>query len=312
MIIRPVEAEDAVAVSQVERQSLTGWGFPAELLEIHPPSAAAWAEPGRWVASDADGIVGTAQIQRFSYGDSEMIMVNVLVPPVARGRGVGSALFSRVSQELGSDLTLAQTRIDRLDQRSVEVASHWGFDLREPFPVDAFYLRSSPGQPPPASSGEAEIKLLTPADLTPEMLSRLRELWLRAEGEEFVFEGITAAEDEFNRREPMRLEAGGCIATAWDGDRLLGALFTSRCADVDEMYHELSFVDPDFRGQGVGTSMKAAVLGASSQQGQLLHYSDVQRENFAIHRVHQRLGFSPFTKTLARHRDFEAPAKSSA
>lgn len=307
MNVRPAVSADAYAASRVERQSLKGWGLPAELLEIHPPSAEAYAQPGRWVASDGDAVLGTAQIQRIPYGDSEMVLTNVLVAPPARGRGIGSALFSRVVQELGDDVVRAQPRIDVLDQRSVDIGEHWGFVLPDPSHTDAFVLRANQETSLPDTSDDEQVKLLTAADLTPEMLNSLRELWLRSEGEEFVFEGITASEEEFNRREPLRLEAGGQIATAWEGNRLVGALFASRCADVDEMYHELSYVDPTCRGRGIGTRMKAAVVRASSQVGELLHYSDVQRGNVAIHRVHLKLGFSPFSKTLARHRDFKRP-----
>lgn len=281
--------------SVVERKGMTGRGVPAEL--ISPVESRDWYSEGRWVATRGDQLVGVGSVNRVE--GTELTLVELIVDPEFRGLGVGGSLFREIRADLGDDLQTARATVDALDARSVAIADAWGFQLPSPAPIDAFYLRNGRGVANISDAG-TKVRLLKVEQLTADMLDRLRQLWLRAEEEPFVNEGITAEREEFHDREPARLRHGGRIAACFDGDQLVGALFASKCADVDEMYHELSFVAPEHRGKGVGSALKSAVI--QSDTAGLLHFSTVQRDNRAIHRVHEKLGFKPYTITLASRR----------
>jgi GNAT superfamily N-acetyltransferase len=244
-----------------------------------------------WRSFPADGVrlQLIAEARRYPGEMAGRVVVHVLVPPDARGHGVGSALLAAVERfaaEHGAEFLDSDVRdenpaaLDWARRRGYEILDHVfestlslaGFDesrFAQASGVSYFTLADRPGEATERQAYEVERAAAPDNPLY--------------------------ARDEFPSFADWRAEWAGrpaeCLVLAADGDRIVGTTLLELMPEEGAAYTGFTGVARAYRGRGVALGLKLQSFRVARQFGLLTMKTNNHADNQPILAVNRKLGY---------------------
>jgi GNAT superfamily N-acetyltransferase len=255
--------------------------------------------PGtRFLAESGGEVVGTATTGRiYMYGpDYERYWIGLCVLEPNRRQGIGSALYRAVSEHArAAGKTGLQTHVEETHVDGIEFLTHRGFVEIDRAKIVRLDLA---GMDRPDVERIAGIELTTLA-ARPDLVPGIHRVAERA------FRDIPAADEpvvagtleEFRVRDVERpgipAEAFQVALDATDG-RVVGyAALQHVPSQADRAWHDMTAVDPDYRGRGIATALKLATIRWAIEAGLVALETGNDELNAPMRAVNARLGYRP-------------------
>lgn len=295
--LREATLEDAAAYAAVWNRANPG--EPPTTVERvqHAERNRDPALPWLRILADADGQpVGAGTVARYSWIAAPLLWIGIGVVPEHRRRGIGSALLARLlpyAREHGETLV---TQVDQENAAGLAFASKHGFVERwrrfeSVLDVDAFDPTPYTGFRERLEAQGITLTTLAKED-GPETRREVHALWERLTNDiPTAFPIQTPAYDQFVGEilegPDANLEA--FILAKAEG-RFIG-LTAITTPSGRPAYQHLTAVDPAYRGQGLATALKVAVIEYARHHGirQIRTFNDTA--NLPMLRVNERLGY---------------------
>jgi GNAT superfamily N-acetyltransferase len=256
-----------------------GQSFKASLRESFDFIA---LDDGIAVGSSAGGI-------RPQRRDRVFVLVTVLAD--RRGRGTGSALYSRASEWAAErGVSKLETWIDEDDEESIAFAERRGFvevERDSRLVLDLAGVEPPPVDPPPG------IEVVTWAE-RPDVIRGVYEV--ASEG----YPDIPGGEDEqmepfedwleHDMQGPSDRPDATFLALA-DGEVIGYAKFSLTAARPTIASHDMTAVRRSWRGRGVAGALKRAQIGWAKREGFERLQTTNEVRNEPIRRLNERLGY---------------------
>jgi GNAT superfamily N-acetyltransferase len=255
--------------------------------------------PGtRFLAESGGEVVATATTGRiYMYGpDYERYWIGLCVLEPYRRQGIGSALYravsghARAAGKIGLQTLLEETHVD-----GIEFLTHRGFVEIDRAKIVRLELV---GLARPEVGQIAGIEFTTLA-ARPDLVPGIHRVAERA------FRDIPAADEpivagtleEFRTRDVERpgipADAFQVALDASDG-RVVGyASLQQVPSQADRAWHDMTAVDPDYRGRGIATALKRATIGWAIDAGLVALDTGNDELNAPMRAVNARLGYRP-------------------
>ena len=260
------------------------------------------------VAVERGGLVGYAHCLTTPIAESRRAAGHVWVDPVARGRGIGTALWKQVLEvaEL-AELGGVRVAVDMADPRSLAVAMHRGLvpgPVRRESVLELSTLPNALVEAAVARATAAEVRLVA---FTGSDARAWRDLY-----ESFV-PLHDATPDAAGGREPPPLSSlrhgyssPWQILLACRNDAMLGmTLVFARPDMVSRVVTFFTGVVASERGQGIATALKAEHARRLAAAGWHELTTWNMEANRAILAANAKLGFVPLTRMQAFTYDFQ-------
>jgi GNAT superfamily N-acetyltransferase len=279
------------------------FGFISSLLSVHRTDSNTPADVEKaWRSFPADGVrlqliaeaddgepAGYGFARRYPEEMAGRMVVHVLVPPGARGHGVGGALLAAVERfaaENGAAFLDSDVRdenpaaLDWARRRGYEILDHVfestlslaGFDesrFTRPEGIRFFTLADSPGEATERQAYEVE----------------------RAAAPDNPLYAL----DAFPSFEAWRADWSGrpaeCLVLAADGDRIVGTTLLELMPEEGAAYTGFTGVARDCRGRGVALGLKLHSFRVARQFGLLTMKTNNHADNEPILAVNRKLGY---------------------
>jgi GNAT superfamily N-acetyltransferase len=220
---------------------------------------------------------------------------NITVLPEHRRRGVGSAIYSAISdvaREAGKTLLVGRTTADRPE--SLEFLEHRGFQEHERMKVVRLHLADARL----ASIDPPEGIEITSLEARPELVEGVYAVAIEALPD-IPGDGPVAPDTlaEFRMRDVDRdaIPPGGfALALEAGTDRVVGyanLLIPPRTSKV--AWHGMTAVVRDWRGRGVARALKAATISWAAANGLEALDTANDIDNAPMRAVNSRLGYRP-------------------
>ena len=255
--------------------------------------------PGtRFLAESGGEVVGTATTGRiYMYGpDYERYWIGLCVLEPFRRQGIGSALYRAVSEHARAvGKTGLQTHLEETHVEGIDFLTNRGFVEIDRAKVVRLELA---GLAPPEVERIAGIELTTLA-ARPDLVPGIHRVAERA------FRDIPAPDEplvagtleEFRARDVERpgIPADGfqVALDAIDG-RVVGyAALLHVPGRADLAWHDMTAVDPDYRGRGIATALKRATIRWAIEAGLVALETGNDELNAPMRAVNARLGYRP-------------------
>jgi GNAT superfamily N-acetyltransferase len=292
--IRPVSGEvDRAALVAIVNQTTPDDSTSLDDL--------AWADetyPGsvRFLAVGDDGPVAAATVGRiYMYPpDFGAFWGSIGVLPAARRNGIGTRLYGAISA-VARDAGKTHLHVAGSEARPEGLAflRHRGFTEWERHKVVRLDLAgmARPDVPPPEG-----IRLTTLAE-RPELLVGVHAVAVATFADIPSGEASMTAGDleEFRARDVDKLpDWGFVVATATGTDDVVGYASLYPVPGRDGIYyHDMTTVVRPWRGRGLATALKAAVIRAALAHGVVALETDNATDNAAMRAVNARFGYRP-------------------
>ena len=270
----------------------------------------------RWVWEENGRIVARGSFSQEAYAyHPQRFWIEVLVHPDFQGRGIGSAFYDFLEGEvMAHDPIKLQAETGDLHPRGVRFAAERGFVVEQTEIESRLDLLSFD---PEAFAGdllrtkETGIVIRSYAEMAAErdIQRELFELVMPLEADVPWPDPFTPPEFEhWNRRmleNPNLLPEGYSIAL--DGDRMVGMSNLWNGEAVKDIWTGLTGVLREYRGRGVATALKVAVLTWAKGAGMAGTRTWNSEQNAAMRGINRRLGFKslPAWYTCAKFFDNE-------
>jgi mycothiol synthase len=208
------------------------------------------------------------------------------VLPDARRRGVGSALLGALGSHVaGLGFTEATAGVD--DQGSLVFAERFGFREVGRQVEQVRTIRAD--EPVPESPTGVELVSLAER---PDLFRRTYEELAQQAFEDIPTPARITISAEDWEREWLTWPEGSLVALA-QGE-IVGCAGLLRDADRhDRAENSLTAVRRDWRGRGLATALKQAVIAWAAANGLLEIYTWTQTGNEAMQRLNEKLGYRP-------------------
>jgi GNAT superfamily N-acetyltransferase len=231
-------------------------------------------------------------------GLPESPRVMITVPPLNRGRGAGTALYSAISSWARERrLATLEAVLTDNDSDSLAFAERRGFvvERREKgVALDLTTTEPPPVEPPPG------VEIVSWAN-RPELARGLFEISLETSPD------VPGYEDE--EHEPFEawlahdMQGPGdrpeATFVAVAGDIPVGyAKFSLSSTDPTRAYHDLTAVKRAWRGRGIARALKSAQIGWAKANGFELLKTTNDERNTAMRRLNEQLGYEPWIGRL--------------
>jgi GNAT superfamily N-acetyltransferase len=317
--LRPFRDDDYPRLVEIRNRVYPD--YPESLDEIRHDDAT-WDSQRygrlRLVAEDVDGrMVAYGQINHMpSQFHPRKFELDVVVDPGCQRRGIGSALYDRLLEELAArNALLTRAQVQESMSASVAFLARRGFDevqreWESRLDVAAFDFASFSGADERVTQAGISITTLAAErERDPDVLGKLYQLHATCERDVPSVDPVTDVPVElFLAR---AIEAPGALADAHflarHGERYVGlsSLFRS-LEDPHILYQELTGVLRDYRGQGIAMALKLATVRYARTHGyrEIRTWNDTR--NRPMLRINEAMGFQKqpawivFEKGLAR------------
>ncbi|NUS00477.1 MAG: GNAT family N-acetyltransferase [Kribbellaceae bacterium] len=232
------------------------------------------------VAVDGDVVVGYANLY---LPPAARVRITVQVPPADRGRGIGSALLSAVTdraRELGAGRLLVAVADD-----STGFAERHGFTVGRRMTHSAADLTAA-REPLPVPEG---LRLATYEELEPRQLYDA-EVQVRDDDPSGLSSG--PAYDEWVQTQWANPDTRYDLSIAvLDGDRVLSFVTTTADPDRGVIWSNLTGTIPSARGRGLAKVVKSAALARSRDAGFTVASTGNDAANEPMLAVNRWLGY---------------------
>jgi GNAT superfamily N-acetyltransferase len=255
--------------------------------------------PGTRFVAESDGeIVAMATTGRiYMYGpDYERYWIGICVLERYRRQGIGSALYRAVSDHArAAGKTGLQTHLEETHPDGIAFLTHRGFveiDRAKMLRLELAGLARPVVEPIPG------VELTTLAT-RPDLLPGIHRVAERAYPDiPFADEPVVAGTlEEFRTRDVERpgIPAGAFqIALDASDGRVVGYAALQYVPDrTDLAWHDMTAVDPEYRGRGIATALKQATIAWAIDAGLVALETGNDELNAPMRAVNARLGYRP-------------------
>jgi GNAT superfamily N-acetyltransferase len=238
------------------------------------------------IAVDGDEVVGYGNIYRPAAEEvAPRVRITVQVPPLERGRGIGSALADQVSSvavEAGAHRLLAVV-VD--EDASKEFATRRGFEIGRRMSHSRADLSAVPA---PAAVPDG-LRLVDYTGVDPR---RLWEAHAATAGDDPSGLSHMSAYEEWLRQDwdhpDLRLDLSAAVL---DGDEVVSFVTTTADAGRRVIWSNLTGTVPAYRGRGLAKVVKSAALTRSREAGFEQAFTGNDAANKPMLAVNEWLGY---------------------
>ncbi len=274
----------------------------------------------RLVVTRAEQVLGWGQVAHMWWAfHPRHFVMRLQVDPTAQGRGLGSALYERLLQQLDEwDAELVRTDTNAARQATLDWLLHRDFseiqrriELRLAV-VDVELARFP--DPDQLLSARGIRATTLAAERAPGGERLLRELYdleiLGGEDEPRPEQGIAMSYDRFLTQEldePSALPDGNFLA--FEGERLIGMSRLQRdLARPGSLQQGFTTVHPDYRGRGIALALKLLTVRYAQANGYREIATGNDTTNAPMLHINQVLGFRERSRHLVFERRFDRPS----
>jgi GNAT superfamily N-acetyltransferase len=228
--------------------------------------------------------------------DLPYLGASILVVPAAQGRGVGSALMTRLRSGVGARQWLTIVRDD--DPRSLAVAHHWGCEVVSRSIMSQLDLTG--GVPVPRASAGAVVRFLEDAELDV----------LGIDIDPLLMASSTAPEDEvlgwrFGRAVYQTYSASLVWVVVEVGGRPVATVVADR-GDRVTWFVDFTGVDPAYRRRGLARTAKELLHARAADEGARAVLTANEERNIEIRALNASMGYVPESGELRLMRPADA------
>jgi GNAT superfamily N-acetyltransferase len=247
--------------------------------------------------ADLDGeLAGSGLMNRSDLGGAH---VAPRVLPDKRGRGVGTAILTRLAElAVERGFERAGSHVAGADERSIAFARRFGFEETR---RDVKQVLELDDARPPVPRDFDGVEFLS-VESRPELL---REAWpLAQQGyEDMPIDGVNVLEDNWLAEEAT-LPGGSFVALA-DGEIVGYAGLMAWPGDGTRSEHGLTVVRRAWRRRGLATALKSRELAWASRNGIREVVTWTQTGNEALQGVNERLRYETRSVVLSVRKDLQ-------
>ena len=311
--LRPGADDDLEAVTRIFDGANPSWATSAAHWRQQSETRTAPANGIIMVAEDHGRMVGAARANEALEGllpQPGTFSARVAVDPGAAGNGIGSLLWRAVSDWI-SDQSPAQINswCDHGDERTVEIAAHWGFERRNesletPEDLDpdqpwawTYELRLDsswhagtediPALPPNVTVSPLG-EVLDDADLA----TSLHEGYEECRADVPAWEPYTPGRrSDFIKAQHERIQHGGLGIVAHRNGDVVAATFAESAAFVPMIHNDFTMVRRPARGQRLALGVKSRLIRDAASCGLERITTEVRTDNGPMLAINATLGF---------------------
>ncbi|MBQ1027872.1 GNAT family N-acetyltransferase [Micromonospora sp. C95] len=282
-LIRSAHPDDAPAVvalrTLVFPSLIRGVASTRQLIST-PPAEQRW---GGFVAEVDGQVVGWVSASRNTNTSAAVGELSLLhVHPDQRRRGIGGALLGRALEHL------APLGLDRLRGRTLPealpFARRHGFTPSREEHFSALELHTLP----PLAGSPDDVRLVTLAEVDPRRVHRVEVLASADEPGDVALGAIDYATWCADTWDNVGLDREASMGAEVDGE-LVAISLVKR--DGARMWSDYTGTVPDFRGRGLGRSVKLAALHRAAARGVTVAYTGNDAANAPMLAINDRLGY---------------------
>ena len=289
MNVRPIAAgssREIVDVLRIFNRSLPRLGWDAQQVAYAQRRAAL---TGTIVVAtdDTEVIIGCGWLKELLVGIRQ---ATVVVDPVCRRRGAGSALLDALVAETGGIPEGTELLVDRTDRQSTDFAVRRldAVDRHDPAaPPLSFELCL--GDPLPARPSEPTCAVV---EVGPghDLFDATLDLYER------LVPGPMGTRAETVAWETERLEVGGLLLAAVADGEVIGVCVASDVPWASQLYSDYTLVRDDWRRLGVATTLKAHQREVARRRGLSRIVTDIPTMSSPMAEVLRRSGYEPWER----------------
>ncbi|UCH25496.1 MAG: GNAT family N-acetyltransferase [Trueperaceae bacterium] len=298
--IRPFEEGDYPAVARLWNEVFPEDRYTPEELAYYDAALPPPCEWGRWVALESGDVVAVAEYQQMPGAyHPRKFHLQLYVDPRFERRGIGSALYDRLLEELKPfDPLSLRTRVKESLEHAVRFATARGFvetkrDWKAVLDLSTF--DPNPHQHLAERLQDQGISLVTLADLTDGEGARRRFHELFSTVRIDVPRSEPPTELSFDQFRALVLEAPDFfpegVFLALVGEEMIGMSHLFKGSASEDLYAGLTGVRREYRGRGVAKALKVEALRFAKESGAPRIYTENDTTNLEMIAINDKLGF---------------------